>query len=77
MVGVWEGAWWYRGVLLSPRTTQGGYWGIPWPQKQTRETVPVGMYLAYPSDLSHFFRVYLFRVYFYRFYLFSPWLTSL
>ena len=46
MVGALADAWRYWGVPLTPGTTQGGYWGIHWPLKQTRGTVPAGMYIA-------------------------------
>ena len=46
MVGVSEDAWRSWGVPLTPGTTQGGNWGIPWPLKQTRGIVPAGMYIA-------------------------------
>ena len=38
--------WRYWGVPLTPGTTQRGYWGIPWPLKQTRGTMPAGVYIA-------------------------------
>ena len=39
-------SWRYKGVPLTPETTQRVYLGIPWPRKQTIGTMPAGMYIA-------------------------------
>ena len=41
----------YYGVRLTPEATHKAYWGIPWPHKQTRGTMPAGVCMDQLFDL--------------------------